>query len=246
MPDLADLRWIKIKRCLRRVPSAALKRFIEPVFNSGQILTFAASVIGLWLILRFATPVERDLLANQWAISIEAFAIALAGWALISFFTAPFTVWREERRKGSWHGKRFVYRKPLLVTTIRCQATGAVERYRIRFSDAEANAFVAYHVELTPDISRHANFGVGNALLLGVGRAQGRGGCRLDGREAAFYIEAPENVVSTTARVFCESFVIGNPDDKDGSRGDIGPEIRQTAEGYAVGGVVQAGPAEKC
>jgi hypothetical protein len=210
-------------------------------------LTFIASVIGLALYLRLGvTPEERDLLATQWAIATKAFTTAVIFWAIISLAISPFLVLRDERRMGRWHGARFVYRAPILVAVIRCQSTGAVERYRVRFSDAEANAFVAYHVELTPDISRHANFGVGNALLLGVGRAQGRGGCRLDGRDAAFYIEAGEDVLSTTARVFCESFAIGNPDDKDGSRGDIGPEIRRTDEGYAVGGVIRAGPAEKC
>src|SRR5215210_1386195 len=102
---MIDMRVIKARRCLRRLPRAALARFIEPIFNAGQILAFCASVIALALYLRLGpSPEQRDVMASEWAIAIEAFAIALSGWAGLSVAIAPFIVIRDDRRPGRWHG----------------------------------------------------------------------------------------------------------------------------------------------
>jgi hypothetical protein len=219
-----SLRLAKARRYLRRIPRAAVQEFCEPIFNRGQLLTFAAAVIGLALILRTASPSERDAQATSWAIAIEAFAYATSFWAALSILRAPLLVLRAERAKGKWHGNRFIYHEPLLVEVIRCRATGKVEHYPFTCADAEADCFAYFSATLDPDVSNRASFAIGGLIIMGlmqIGAVHGTSGARLHGRRAIFSIRMLADTISTTARVYCRSFVIGEPDETDGQSGTL-------------------------
>jgi hypothetical protein len=219
-----DIRIVKAKRCLRKVPRVAAARFVEPIFNSGQILAFLASVVGLAIILRLgASAHERDMLANQWAIAVEAFAIALVGWGAISLIMAPFVVVREERRKGRWVGHHFIYNEPILVATERFESTHTSTQQReIVFSDAEPNSFVYYDCRLVPPAE-----GMVLAIVRGgpphpssllpspreVRWGHFNNGARLPAdKQATLLLRMRPGTVPVVCRVYCQSFFVGKDD----------------------------------
>ena len=162
-----NIHWIKAWRCIRAIPRVWAARFFEPVFNTSQILAFAASCIGLYLILLAKpTDAERDALANQWALGIQAFGIALVGWAMLSLVGAPFLVVRSDRAKGRWHGSRFIYHEPLLVATIHCSQAHTRQVYDFKLIDAEADCFVYCTVQMDRPESNVVPF-VGGDLFPG-------------------------------------------------------------------------------
>lgn len=221
---------------MRRVPRRWVREIVEVAFNRTQLLTFMVGVVGLALYLQHAGAAERDQQALSWAIGIEAFALGVVGWAIVSLIRAPFIVIHEDRVKGSWHGSRYIYREPQLIAAIRCKTTGAVERYKLTFPDAEPDAYVETFVTMTPDVRQHACYGIGQMMMLGLRGKHGNEVSRLNGYESCFYLELEEQYHSVTARVFCESFTVGEPDNKDGRPGEIGPEIRRIGDRYTVGG----------
>jgi hypothetical protein len=214
--------WIvKVRRCLRRIPRVALARLVEPIFNAGQILTFAAAVIGLALYLRLdPTPIQRDALATEWAIGIEAFLLALIGWAALSLLLAPFIVVRHDRRRGRWHGHHFTYREPLLVTTQRFEEKGGrTQRRRIHFDDAEPNGFAYYTIELIPKAqgrvgvwvtggSPPADFELDQGWITPSG--QQHLGTRLPkDRAVTMFARLKPETVPVICRLWCHSFHVG-------------------------------------
>lgn len=122
----------------------------EVAFNRGQLLTFLASVIGLWILLPSATAEQRDMLALDWATGIQAFAIALVGWGIISALRAPLIVIKEDRAKGAWHGTRYIYHEPYRIVTMQVPASARECSFPIAMPDAEANALVRFTVECQP------------------------------------------------------------------------------------------------
>jgi len=127
-----------------------------------------------------------------------------------------------ERAKGRWHRNRFIYHEPLLAGVIRCRATGEVEHYPFVCADAEPDCFAYFSATLDPDVSNRASFAVGGLVVMGlmqIGAFHGTSGTRLHGRKAIFSIRMLADTISTTARVYCRGFVIGNPDEMDGQSG---------------------------
>ena len=144
------LTLAKLRRCARKVPSAAVARFIEPIFNSGQVLTAIVAIIGLILVTRHGTAVERQVQVSQWTQAVEVFGMALVGWAALSLLSAPFIVIRADRLLGRWYGRVFVYREPHLVATIRCRSGNEDQQHTFKFDDPEAGSMVYCTVVMHP------------------------------------------------------------------------------------------------
>lgn len=202
------MAWVRTRRYLRKAPKVAMGRFFEPVFNSGQILTFFAAVIGLALLLHYGvTDAERDALAVQWAITVKAFILALLIWAAISIVTAPFVVARSERLLGKWHGRSFVYSAPQLVATIRCRPGREDQQHDFILADPEQGAMVYCTVEIQPPAPSVIPQVFG---MVRLGSAPTPGSYSLfrleDDRRAHVYFHTTAYASEYTARVYCHQF----------------------------------------
>jgi hypothetical protein len=216
---------VKILRCVKRIPRVAAGRFLEPIFNTGQILAFAMSVIVLMIVLRTATPQERDVQAEQWAVAVQAFGYALMGWAIISLISAPFIVIRKDRLNGKWDGHRFIYHNRILVLTKRVEADiGNTTIIPFSFPDAEPNSFVSFVVEATPPANGRVRFyffggtprspiAIGPSvpgLFDATARPGAHCGLRLPhNRSATLCVRLELETVPIVLRVFCHSFFVG-------------------------------------
>lgn len=230
MGTMIQIALIKILRCVKRIPRVAVTRFLEPIFSTGQILTFAVSVIGLMIILQSATPQERDMQAEQWAVAIEAFGYALLGWAVISTICAPFIVIRNDRQNGKWDAHRFIYHNRVLVLTKRVEANGGdTTIIPVFFPDPEPNSVVSFVVEATPPANERIRFlffgGVPKReinigpllpkLFDGTARPGAHCGIRLSPeRRATLYVRLEPETVSIVLRIFCHSFYVGKDEDE--------------------------------
>lgn len=219
----------KAFRYARRIPTAFFKEFIEPIFNSGQILTFSAAVIGLALFLQTASPTDRDAQADSWALSIQAFGIVLIGWALISLIRAPLIVIRDDNRRGRWHGHRFIYHEPFFVSTVRIgDGDGETHTYPIIVEDAEPNSFVYVSVDATPNASNRirlilaggpANGAVkiehptDNRFVFGANPGAHIGFRLPPNRRATLYVSSLPSTVPIVLRLYCHSLFIGKNDE---------------------------------
>ena len=242
LPPESSMAAVKFWRCVRAIPRVWLTRFIEPVFNSGQILAFVASCFGLYLVLRAgANDVERDALSSQWALAIEAFGWALTAWAFISLICAPFIVVRTERQLGRFYGRRFVYLKPFLAATIRCKATGQPQFHKFKFAHAEPASFVHFRIEVEGNPPPHlysAALTSSEALVLSSslvpGRGAGQGGLRIGKDSSAeLLITMAPDAVSMTVRVYALDFSVGNQvDDTDGNEGEFRGAFRQPSQSH--------------
>lgn len=221
---------VKILRCVKRIPRVSVARFLEPIFNTGQMLTFAMSVIGLVIILQTATPQERDVQAEQWAVAVQAFGYALLGWAIISLISAPFIVVRKDRHIGKWDGHRFIYHNRILVLTKRVEADGGgTTIIPFSFPDAEPTSFVSFVVEATPPANERVRFRIFGGepkIDLSIGpsvpglfdataRPGAHCGIRLSrNRSATLCVRLEPETVPIVLRVFCYSFFVGKDDDE--------------------------------
>jgi hypothetical protein len=200
-----------------------MARFVEPIFNTGQFLTFLASVVGLALWLRFATPQERDVLANQWANAIEAFAIAVFVWAFVSLVSAPFLVIRDDRKRGTWIGPRRLYFQPVLANVSVWTPDDQDKCVPVSFDDSECGALVRYKVELDPAVPGRASAylerypgemdGVLNSIMGPSGVPAKMGGSGSIGtvkRDAYLRVRLDPGTVPVTARVYVTDFTLGD------------------------------------
>jgi hypothetical protein len=213
--------WIRFRRYLwRKVPRHWWNTFRQPLASSGQLFQAILAYLVLVLYLRVASPQQRDLLATEWAIWIQAFGIAVAGWAVISLVYAPYAAWRTDARNGRWYGKRFLYHQPQLIAVERCAATGQMERFKIRFDDAEPHSFVHFHIDLDhPLIAKRIFAAVFTSVWMRgqYGNSHLRGGTRLPADRSAYLaVDMMPKTVSQTIRVYMDGFSIGNPEDVDG------------------------------
>lgn len=227
---MIQIALVKFLRCVKRMPRVAVTRFLEPIFRTGQILTFAVSVIGLMIILQSATPQERDMQAEQWAVAIEAFGYALLGWAVISAVCAPFIVIRNDRQNGKWDAHRFIYHNRVLVSTKRVEANGGdTSIIPVFFPDSEPNSVVSFVVEATPPANERVRFlffggvpqweiKVGPSvprLFDGTARPGTHCGIRLSAeRRATLYVRLEPETVPIVLRIFCHSFYVGKDEDE--------------------------------
>ena len=216
-----NIHWIKARRCIRAIPRVWVSRFFEPIFNTNQILMFAASCIGLSIILSNGpTEAERDALASQWTIATEAFGLALLGWAALSLISAPFIVIRNERKLGAWAGVRRVYFEPTFVGVATFTNDDGDKVARIKFNDAEPNSLVSYSIVLDPPVNQRASFyldhkpGFSDQIFASINPGQGvkingHGSVRLDGLFAYLSVKLDPETVPVDARVYMHSFEIG-------------------------------------
>ncbi len=221
-PSRAQMRWVKFLRYLRRLPLSFWLTFKEPVATSSQLFMAAVAWLVLALTIRIATPEQRDLLATEWAIWFEAAAIAIVGWAILSLIYAPYRIIKKEGADGRWFANRFVYHRPMLVAVERCLATNRLERFKIRFDDAEPNSFVFYTIDIEDShLAPHMFVGVFSDLWRRpeFGQSVLKAGLRLPpDRTAWLAIKIKGHYVSQTVRVYMHSFAVGNPQDQDGLR----------------------------
>lgn len=219
-PTPAHMRLVKLLRYLRRMPRCFWLTFREPIATSSQLFMAVVAWLVLALTLKTATPDQRDFLAIEWAIWLEAAAIAFVSWAVISLLYAPYRAIKEDHAKGRWFLNRFVYHQPALVAVERCVATGELERFKIRFEDAEPNSFVFYTIE--PEDSHllpHMFVGVFSDVWMrrDFGESILEAGFRLPiDRTAWLAIKIRGKYMSQTVRVYMHSFAVGNPQDHDG------------------------------
>lgn len=215
---------MKWRRYVRLSPIIAWREFWHPLLNRGQMLQALLTVIVLKLALQTASPKERDILVSDWENWFTAFGIACAVWALFSLARAPFIARAEDSAKGRWLENRFIFHQPHLVAMFRCRATGFVELYKFRVPFVEPDSFIEYSLELDPDVRSRAEWGFGGVVLVSPVPAMqwpGTGGAKLPrNRQAVFSLKLELETISSTARIFCRSFIIGNPDDTDGTPGN--------------------------
>jgi hypothetical protein len=217
---IPNMRIVKTIRYFRRLPRAFWLTFREPIATSNQLFMTILAWLVLALTLRIATPEQRDVLATEWTIWLEAAVLTVFGWAAVSLLYAPYRVSREERSKGQWFANRFLYHRPVLVAVERCIATGDLERFKIRFEDAEPNSFVFYTIEVEErHLLPHMFVGVFSDVWMrpDFGRSILKAGFRLPtDRTAWLAIKIKGKYVSQTVRVYMHSFAVGNPMDDDG------------------------------
>jgi hypothetical protein len=215
---------VKARRCARKWPKEAWAFFLAPVFNSGQILTFAAASIGLALILQTASPGERDVQASQWAVSVQAFAYAVTGWAIISMICAPFVTIKKDKSKGSWMGRRRIYHEPVLVGVSVFTDQDGDKVATVKFDDAEPNSLVSYVIELDPPVSERASCylegapgqmeGILGSILSAKtglpGKVGGQGSTRIAGMVAYLRVKLDAGTIPVTTRVYMTGFEVGS------------------------------------
>lgn len=241
MRQIPNMRLVKTRRVLRMLPRVWLNRFLEPVFDSGQILTFFASWIGLWLLLTGGvSDAERDNLASQWAVAIQAFVLALTAWAFISLVCAPFIIIHRDRLSGRWYGHRYVFINPLLAATLRCSATGEPQFHKFHIREVEPDSFIYYKIHLENDppanlFSATLTSSEGAVLVpmdILPGQGARKGGTRIgeDGT-AELLIVMQEQMISQTVRVYISEFFVGpHEDSQDGLPGESRPAFKRYLE----------------
>lgn len=218
-----NIRVVKAKRIGRKLPLTWWRLIKEPIFNSGQLLTALVGILGLVIYLRYASPEERDVQAFEWAVTVQAFVLALAIWAVISLIRAPLIIIREDRKLGNWEGNRFIFRRPFLIYTRHCKPTGKVEAFKFKVSEVEPGSYIKFEIDLdgAKDLAEISFGGIGFLGPIPYKNWPGTGGAQLPAdRVATFLILLPNNAVSTTVRIYCRSFVVGKLDDQDGAIGN--------------------------
>lgn len=224
-----DVQLMKAKRIGRRLFPAAFKQFCEPIFNTAQVLTLAASVIGTFLILRTGDAARAQQEMSEWWTAAQAFGIVLVGWAVFSLLRAPFIVVRQDREKGAWHGQKRIYYKPELVAVCPWSEADNGKVAQVTFEDAEPDSLVDYVIELHPPVAARASCylegmpgmlanvlasmhvrGPDGTWRAGGAKLPGRGSTKLVGRVAYLHITLEPGTVPVTARVYCHSFTAGS------------------------------------
>lgn len=220
---------IKIGRCLRRAPREAIRLFVDPVFNSGQALTFLISVIGLFIILSKGNYETKKSQIDSWIISIESFSIVCIFWILICLFRAPFVVSRRDRENGKWQSHHYIYNQPRLIASERfIHNDGRTQTRAIDFKDVEPHSFVYYRIEAQPNaIGRIQTFINGGPPIaqfelappqVGVIRSMQSApgayvGIRLPkNRNATLHVRIKEATVPIILRIYCNEFYVGKED----------------------------------
>lgn len=200
-----------------------IQSFTSPLFNVGQALTVAVALIGTYLALQIATAEDRDMLALSWALSVQAVLYCGIGLAVWSIITVPFHLWNDERQKGRWVGSKFVYHRPELVAVSDWTWQDDGKTCKICFSDAEANSFIDYLVELDPPVGLRASCSVDHKpnlarIILGsiksasrpgmvkAARLNGHGSCKLDGKFAYLAVSLDRDTVPVVSRVYIRAF----------------------------------------
>jgi hypothetical protein len=212
------------------------REFWAPLWNMEQLLSLIVAFATTALIFASADRAAMSSETSEWELAARALLFALPAWAILMIVRAPFVVAAEERRKGTWHGARFIYNRPELVATIRCKATGKPQFHPIQFGDAEPASFVYYIIEVEGEPPRelYSASVVHEMIMVGYhtepGRGASKGGLRIgEQKEARLLIVMKENTNSQTVRVYMRDFSIGDPQDQDGLEGEYKGEFKRIA-----------------
>jgi len=226
------LTKVKARRFMRRYRATFFQKFWGDLLDPGNAIGLLIAFVLTFGVRSFKlSPDEMAAEVQNWYDAIWAFLIVAAFWFAYSAGRSYFLTRKAERDAGEWHGTSFVYRQPLLVAILRCKATGQVEMYKVKFADAEPASYVWYTIQLDGADSI-AEVGLGGKILMGpipYKNWPGTGGFLLpQDRIAIFSIKLPLTADSTTARIYCRSFNIGDPNAKDGTTGNYEFPVRQS------------------
>ena len=231
-----DIRRAKRQRRIRKILPVFWREFWAPLWNMEQLLSLIVAFATTALIFASADREAMSSEKSEWELAARAMLFALPAWAVLMLVRAPFVVAAEERRKGTWHGARFIYNRPELVATIRCKATGKPQFHALRFSDAEPGSFVYYIIEVEGDPPRqlYSASVVQEMIMVGYdtepGRGANTGGLRIGNqKEAQLLIVMKEKSNSQTVRVYMRDFSIGDPLDQDGIEGEFKGDFKRVA-----------------
>jgi hypothetical protein len=233
-----SFRAIRLRRYLRKWPGATWRQFRGDFFNVSQAIALGGIWFAIYLYSFWATEeqVAEEVsfgIAGLYAVVGVAFV-----WGLWAAIASPFRIHSEEKAKGTLIGNRFIYHEPPLVATFRCKPTGDVEMYKFKLKDVEPGAFVYCRIAL--DGAAHlAMVDLGGTALSGPipHLPERRWGFLLPkSREAIFRIQLPLDAIAITARIYCENFIVGEPDDEDGTTGNYQFPVRPPVGGNGIPG----------
>jgi hypothetical protein len=209
---------VKAWRCLRKAPPCWWAAFKAPVASAGQLFQALLAYLVLVLLLKTASPEQRDVLASDWAIWIEALCAGALIWIMATLLWSPIAVWAADRRLGKWHGRVWVYREPYLVATIRCRSGKDDQQHGFRFDDPEIGSLIYCSVELQPPTPT-ATPQVFTTIRLGNPPSpQSWSMFRLEkDRKGHVYFHTSGYASEYTARVYCHQFEMYDAGELPGS-----------------------------
>lgn len=183
------------------------RTFVEPIFNTGQLIGLALTVVAMMILIRVGTVEDVAAELQDWFIAIEAFLYVVIAWAFICLIISPLRVIRDERQRGVWFENSFSYHKPVLVKTMRLEAGKNNYMERIYFPDAEPGGFAYCKFSLSPDIGRQFKIGFYDIKVDGGGWL----GVRLDDKRSfCFEISVLPEASASTLRIYCTEFYLGS------------------------------------
>ena len=125
-------------------------------------------------------------------------------WVVLNLVLAPFRVCKEEREKGKWHGRRFVYHSPHQVFTTLVGPSDHGKYINFMVEDAEPNTFVQFKIVYDGGLAKVRIQSPMDRLPAnweGIGRNT-QYGAKIDkNRMAGFDVHCPENSDSTIVRI---------------------------------------------
>ena len=182
----------------------------------------AVGVLTLRFTLQLASPDQRNMLATEWAVWLQALVVAALVWTAISILYAPLSAIRDDRERGKWIGGRGLYYEPLLVSVSIWTPGDADRCVNVVFDDAEKDAFIRYRIELDPPAAGRVSAylerqpgeldGIFGSILSPSGKpgkAGGTGSIGMVGREAYLRVKLDPQTVPVTARLFMTDFSMG-------------------------------------
>lgn len=201
------MRLVKAKRCARKVPRCWFTAVKAPVASAGQMFQALLAYFVLVILLKTASPEQVDVLADDWAVWIEAFGAAILIWSIVTLLWSPYAVFLEDRRLGKWHGRCFVYREPHLVATIRCSSGSSDQQHPFKFADPEVGSMVYCTVEIQPPAVTVTPQAFGMIRLRSPPSPGSWSTFRVEtGRMGNVYVHTSGYASEYTARVYCHQF----------------------------------------
>ncbi len=219
----------RVRRIIRRVPTRTVRDWRRAFFSEDKALTLSVAVLTSYVGIRSAALPRLAAELSEWADAILATLYVSVAWFVICLLRSPLLLFRDDRRLGSWHGNRYVFREPVLMGSFRVKPTGAPEFFKLDCTFAEPDAFIYFRIDVDREIPQSlysamvaSNMIVTSHFRPGAGSLQG--GLLLDPNVGArlVVVMAPE-AVARTFSVYCTDFALGEPNDRDGALGSETP-----------------------
>ena len=142
--EVRPLFLVKARRWVRIWLRIWVRDAIKAIFNREQLLQLFAIPFFLFLVFAARGP---DAMKEQFGIvsaARMALLFALPCYLLLNLVFAAFKVVWEERTKGEWIGRRFVYFEPVLARSEFVMAANNNKISKFRFKDAEPGSMIYY------------------------------------------------------------------------------------------------------